>query len=192
MLLTLRGTPFLYYGEELGMSCERIPRAALRDPMGIATWPLRSMGRDPERTPMQWDAGEGSGFSSGPSEGSGSPWLPLNSDYRSRNAAAQAIDPSSLLSWYKALIALRRARRELREGGIAFLDLAPDVLAYERTGRAGVGVIVLLNFASRRRRFEFARGGRVLLGSARAVGAEITAGSIELGPCEALIAEIGG
>jgi glycosidase len=174
------------------MTCERLPRAALRDPLGIATWPLRSLGRDPERTPMQWDSEPNSGFSSAPSEGSGRPWLPLNSDYRSRNAAVQAADPMSLLSWYKALIALRRSRRELREGGIAFLDLAPDVLAYERTGREGDGVIVLLNFASRCRRFEFARGGRVLLGSARSAGAEIEAGSIELGPCEAVLAELVG
>jgi alpha-glucosidase len=184
MLLTLRGTPFLYYGEELGMGCERIPRAALRDPMGIATWPLRSMGRDPERTPMQWDAAENAGFSSG------KPWLPINSDFGSRNVVAQEAAAASLLSWYKALIALRRSRRELREGGIAFLDLAPGVLAYERTGRAGDSLLILLNFTARRRRFEFARGGRVLLGSARAAGAEISAGSIELAPCEALIAEI--
>jgi alpha-glucosidase len=192
MLLTLRGTPFLYYGEEIGMGCERIPRSALRDPLGVSTWPLRSLGRDPERTPMQWDDSANSGFSSGPTEGSGSPWLPVNSDYRSRNVAAEKADPASLLSWYKALLALRRSRRELREGSLAFLDLAPNVLAYERTGRAGKGVIVLLNFASRRRRFEFAKGGRVLLGSARAAGAEIAAGAIELAPCEALIAEIVG
>ena len=68
--------------------------------------------------------------------------------------AAQETDPSSLLSWYKALISLRRSRRELREGGIAFLDLAPGVLAYERTGRAGDSLLVLLNFTSRRRRFK--------------------------------------
>jgi glycosidase len=135
---------------------------------------------------MQWDSGASAGFSSG------KPWLPVNSDYRVRNVEAQAADPASLLSWYKALIGLRRARRELREGGIAFLDLAPNVLAYERTGRAGGSLLVLLNFASSRRRFEFARGGRVLLGSARAAGAEIAPGSIELGPCEALIAEIVG
>lgn len=192
MLLTLRGTPFLYYGEEIGMGCERIPRSALRDPLGVSTWPLRSLGRDPERTPMQWDDSPNSGFSSGSSEGPGSPWLPVNSDYRSRNVAVEKADRASLLCWYKALLALRRSRRELREGGIAFLDLAPDVLAYERTGRAGKGVIVFLNFASRRRRFEFAKGGRVLLGSARAAGAEIAAGAIELAPFEALIAEIVG
>jgi len=192
MLLTLRGTPFLYYGEEIGMSCERVPRSALRDPLGISTWPLHSLGRDPERTPMQWSGEMNSGFSSAPSGSARPPWLPLNSDYASRNVAAQEAAPSSLLSWYKALISLRRSRRELREGGLVFLDLAPDVLAYERTGRAGEGVLVLLNFASRRRRFEFARGGRVLLGSARAAGSEIASGRIELGPLEALIAEIAG
>jgi glycosidase len=186
MLLTLRGTPFLYYGEEIGMTCERLPRSALRDPLGIATWPLRSLGRDPERTPMQWDSQPNSGFTSG------KPWLPVNSDFRSRNAVDQEADPSSLLSWYKSLIAIRRSRRELREGGIAFLDLAPDVLAYERTGREGGSILVLLNFASRRRRFEFARGGRVLLGSARSAGVDIQAGSIELGPFEAVLAELIG
>jgi glycosidase len=94
------------------------------------------------------------------------------------------------LSWYKALITLRRSRRELREGGIAFLDLAPDVLAYERRGQAGMGILVLLNFSSHRRRFEFAKEVRVLLGSAREVGADIPTGKIELGPNEVVIAEI--
>jgi alpha-glucosidase len=184
MLLTLRGTPFVYYGEEIGMSCEHIPRAALRDPLGISTWPLRTLGRDPARTPMQWDASVNAGFTAG------APWLPVNSDYRSRNAAAQEGDPASLLSWYKALIALRRSRRELREGEIAFLDLASDVLAYERTARAGMGVLVLLNFSSRRRRFEFAESLRILLGSARKAGVEIASGRVELGPNEVVIAEI--
>jgi alpha-glucosidase len=193
MLLTLRGTPFLYYGEEIGMSCERLPRSALRDPLGISTWPLRSLGRDPERTPMQWNGRENAGFTSG------RPWLPVNSDYRARNVAAQEADPTSLLSWYKALLALRRSRSELREGSLAFLDLAPDILAYERRGFANErkgsaegSLLVLLNFASRRRRFELAKAGRVLLGSARAAGAEIAAGSIELGRCEVVIVEIVG
>jgi glycosidase len=184
MLLTLRGTPFVYYGEEIGMSCERIPRAALRDPLGISTWPFSTLGRDPARTPMQWDSSPGAGFSQA------KPWLPVNSDYASRNVAAQEGDHASLLSWYKALIALRRSRHELREGGIAFLDLAPDVLAYERRGQAGMGVLVLLNFSRRRRRFEFAKGVCVLLGSAREACAEIAAGTIELGPNEIVIAEI--
>ncbi len=187
MLLTLRGTPFIYYGEELGMSCRRLPRKALRDPLGVNTWPLGFLGRDPERTPMQWDASPNAGFSAGPAE----PWLPVNPDYRSRNVAAQAAKPGSLLSWYKALIALRRGSAALREGSIAFQDLHEEVLAYERAAGAE-RVLVLLNFASGPRRVELGSACRVLLGSAagsggRAPGAELAAGELELGPCEALV-----
>jgi alpha-glucosidase len=187
MLLTLRGTPFVYYGEELGMSCERLPRAALRDPLGISTWPLGFLGRDPERTPMQWDASPNAGFSSGPAEGPGSPWLPVNSDYASRNAAAQEKDPGSLLSWYKSLIALRRGSEALRYGSIRFLDLAPEVLAYERES-GGERLVVVLNFASRDRRVELPFSARVLLGSARKRGEALAQGELALGPTEALIA----
>ena len=189
MLLTIRGTPFLYYGGGAGMTCERLPRAALRDPLGIATWPLRSLGRDPERTPMQWDATENAGFSPGRT------WLPVNSDYASRNASAQKRDPASLLSWYKALIALRRARPELREGAIAFLDAGRDVLAYERAASGGGRTLVLLNFASVRRRVAAAATSgpaRILVGSARQAGEALPAGPLELGPCEVVVAEILG
>jgi alpha-glucosidase len=182
MLLTIRGTPFLYYGEEIGMTCERLPRAALRDPLGIATWPLRALGRDGERTPMQWDSGPHSGFTAG------APWLPVNSDYASRNVASQEGDPSSLLSWYKTLIALRRSRRALREGDIAFLDLDPEVLAYERRDPSGESIFVLLNFSSKRRRVLLDRPSRLLLGSARAEGEALGPGKIELVPCEAVVA----
>jgi alpha-glucosidase len=184
MLLTLRGTPFLYYGEEIGMSCERIPRARLRDPLGIATWPLRMLGRDPARTPMQWDGGPNAGFSSG------QPWLPVNSDYRSRNVALQEADSTSLLSWYKALLALRRSRPALREGSIAFLGLDPDVLAYERV--SGERLLILLNFSSKSRSIGIERGARVLLGSAREAGSSLGPGVVGLGPCEAIVAEVVG
>jgi alpha-glucosidase len=182
MLLTLRGTPFLYYGEEIGMTCERLPRAALRDPVGIATWPLRSIGRDPERTPMQWDGDANAGFSSG------RPWLPVNRDSHSRNVEAQEGDPSSLLSWYKALVGLRRSLPALREGSLRFLDAGKDVLAYERVSPAGPRVLVLLNFASRKRIAALEGEARVLLGTARPKGCEIGPGAIELAPCEAVVA----
>ena len=183
MLLTIRGTPFLYYGEEIGMTCERIPRAALKDPLGIATWPLRSLGRDGERTPMQWDSSLHAGFTTA------EPWLPVNSDYRSRNVAAQEADPVSLLSWYKALIALRRSSAALLEGAISFLDLHPDVLAYERAADSGKRVLVLLNFSSRIRRVSLDAPRKSLLGSARRAGETFGQGAISLGPCEALIVE---
>ncbi len=184
MLLTIRGTPFLYYGEEIGMTCGRIPRRALRDPLGVSTWPLGSLGRDPERTPMQWDGSEGAGFTRG------RPWLPVNPDYASRNVAAQEADPASLLSWYKALIALRRSRESLRSGSMRFLGLGGaerDVLAYER-GSGDERTLVLLNFASRPRRVGLDGAARVLLGSARAAGGLMSPGEFALGPCEVLIA----
>jgi len=196
MLLTLRGTPFLYYGEEIGMGCERLPRAALRDPLGIATWPLGFLGRDPERTPMQWDGSPGAGFVADPPAGGdrAAPWLPPNSDYVSRNVSAQLAVPGSLLSWYKALLALRRGSAALREGSIAFLDLHEDVLAYERRS-GGERVLVLLNFSSRPRSVGLGSGGRVLLGSAagdggRGPGAAIAAGELELTGGEALVAAL--
>jgi len=182
MLLTLRGTPFLYYGEEIGMGCFRLPRRALRDPLGIATWPLGFLGRDRERSPMQWDGRPGAGFSPAGAK----PWLPLNPDWTKRNVAAQEADPTSLLSWYRSLLALRRAEPALRHGDIGFLGAGPGVLAWERGG----SVLVALNFRSRRGRLALSRGGRVLLGSARAAGGRFGSGELELGPDEVLVASL--
>lgn len=184
MLLTLRGTPFLYYGEELGMTCVRIPRKRLADPLGINTWPLAFLGRDPERTPMQWDASPQAGFS--PVE----PWLPVNPDYRERNVAAQDEDPDSLLNWYRRLTALRRARAALREGVIRFAHLNPYVFAYRRIAPDEPELLILLNFASRPRLIELPEPGQILLGSQRAAGTDLPRGSLELAACEVLILEL--
>jgi alpha-glucosidase len=180
MLLTLRGTPFLYYGEEIGLSCVRIPRSALRDPVGIRTWPIGFLGRDPERTPMQWDDSEGAGFTSG------EPWLPINPDWRRKNVAAQSIDPGSLLSWYKGLLSLRRERRALREGDLAFLECASGILAYERIAEAE-RIGVFLNFRNRALPVDLRAPVRVLLGTARERGTRVEAGSGSLAPGEVLI-----
>jgi glycosidase len=137
---------------------------------------------------MQWDGSEGAGFTRG------EPWLPLNEDFASRNVASQERDPASLLSWYKALIALRRSSEALRSGAIRFLDpgrdaLARDVLAYERS--AGEGrVLVLLNFASRARAVRLEAEARVLLGGSRPAGATLGPGPLELGPLECVISTI--
>ena len=80
---------------------------------------------------MQWEASRNAGFSTGES------WLPVNPDYVSRNVSVETSDPRSLLSWYRSLIALRRARPELRSGSITFLDLDREVLAYERAEGEG-------------------------------------------------------
>lgn len=147
LLLTIRGTPFLYYGEEIGMRNLAIPRRRLQDPLGRSTWPL-PFGRDGERTPMQWSARAHAGFSEA------EPWLPIDPVYRERNVAAQREDPASLLSFYRRLIALRRSSEALMTGDMRMIRPGRrNVLVYERrTGSERV--LVILNFSGRSRRVD--------------------------------------
>lgn len=131
MLMGLRGTPFIYYGEELGMDCVRLPRRVLRDPLGLHTWPL-PLGRDPERTPMQWDATANAGFCRADAD----PWLPVNPDYATRHVQAQQADGQSLWHWYATLIELRRSEPALYAGALEWLDAPPGVLAWRRIAPA--------------------------------------------------------
>src|SRR5215217_6534783 len=96
LLLTLRGTPTIYQGEEIGMTDVRISPERVRDPWERNV-PGLGLGRDPERTPMQWEAGVNAGFSLA------KPWLPIASDAGMVNVAAQARDPASILSLYQTL-----------------------------------------------------------------------------------------
>ncbi|MBM3138205.1 MAG: alpha-glucosidase, partial [Chloroflexi bacterium] len=126
MLLTLRGTPFMYYGEEIGMREVTLKRSQILDPVGLRFWPFYK-GRDGCRTPMQWNSIENAGFSIG------QPWLPLHPDWRERNVENQTKDPGSLLNFYKELIVLRRSEEVLVKGEIRLLqDVPNNVLAYER------------------------------------------------------------
>jgi alpha-glucosidase len=111
MLLGLRGTPFLYYGDEIGMPDTPIPKDRVLDPVGLL---LPGYGRDPERTPMQWDASPTGGFSKPGVE----PWLPYG-DAAAYNVADQRTDPSSMLSLARDLVGLRDAIPELRDGDYA-------------------------------------------------------------------------
>ena len=111
LLLTLRGTPTLYQGEELGLTDVPIPPALVRDPWEKRV-PGLGLGRDPVRTPMPWDGAPHAGFTTG------TPWLPLGDDHAALNAAAQAHDPASMLSLYRALLALRRREAALSLGAI--------------------------------------------------------------------------
>jgi alpha-glucosidase len=128
LLLTLRGTPTLYYGDELGIGNVTIPAERVRDPRELRE-PGLGLGRDPVRTPMAWDGSGNAGFSTA------EPWLPLHDDWRDRNAAAEEGDPGSILHLYRRLLSLRRAHEALSVGEIALVDAQGDVLAYER--RAG-------------------------------------------------------
>src|SRR3712207_8258592 len=102
LLLTLRGTPTIYQGEEIGMTDVQIPPEKVQDPWEKNV-PGLGLGRDPARTPMQWGATAQAGFTTG------EPWPPVGADYHTINVAAQAGNPLSILSLYRALIRLRRA-----------------------------------------------------------------------------------
>src|SRR4029453_13381674 len=102
LLLTLRGTPTLYQGDELGIGKVEIPLDRVRDPKELREPGIR-LGRDPSRTPMAWDGSPHAGFNDA------DPWLPLHEDWRTRNVAAQETDPDSMFSLYRALLKLRRA-----------------------------------------------------------------------------------
>ena len=124
LLLTLRGTPFIYYGEEIGMSDVDIPPHRRQDPSGE---PVRGWGRDRERTPMQWSAGPHAGFSDS------EPWLPVALDYPTVNVAVQRDDPTSMLSLYRRLLAYRGARPALNLGSYRSLyDVPEDCFVYLR------------------------------------------------------------
>ena len=161
LLLTQRGTPFLYYGEEIGMLDGRIGRKDLQDPLGKKYYPFHP-GRDRSRTPMQWTSDPSAGFTEG------KPWLLVNPDYPQRNVESQRRDPSSLLSWYRALIQLRSREPALLKGTIEFLEtgLDEEVLAYRRRAEEQE-VLVVLNVSGQSRPNPFKRGGTVLLSTHR-------------------------
>jgi glycosidase len=158
LLLTLRGTPTLYYGDELGLSDGAIPPAEVQDPRELRE-PGLALGRDPVRTPMPWDGSGNAGFTTA------KPWLPLNADWPARNVARMAEEPHSILTLYRRLLAVRRAHPALATGDFALLDSAGDVLAYERRHGAG-RLIVALNLGGLSQRLElpdWANNCRVLL-----------------------------
>ncbi|NCN10648.1 MAG: alpha-glucosidase [Leptospira sp.] len=141
MLLTLRGTPFIYYGEEIGMESERVSRNELRDPVGIRYWPLHP-GRDSERKPMAWDDSYSGGFTKG------KPWLPVYSKYERRNVNLLKSEESSIWNFYRNLIHLRKSSDVLKKGTIeTFISPDKNILYYKRSYE-GVENYIFLNFSS--------------------------------------------
>jgi alpha-glucosidase len=134
LLLTLPGTPILYYGDELGLRDVPVPPELVSDPIARH---IPGRGRDPERTPMPWDASQGAGFTSG------RPWLPLGTDHRTVNVAAQRDDPASMLALHRHLLALRRRAPALAGGGYQPLEADGDLLAYRRSGPGGRFLVAL-------------------------------------------------
>jgi alpha-glucosidase len=144
VLLTTKATALMYYGEELGMTTSTPTRREdVKDPIGITGWP-KEKGRDGERTPMQWNDGPQAGFSTNHNT-----WLPIASNYKTINTAAESKDSNSQLAWFKQLIALRRTNPVLRDGSMTMLDTAnPDVLSYLRSTASGAAVVVAMNFTA--------------------------------------------
>jgi len=144
LLLTPRDAAQIYYGEEIGMVDHPPTRVEdVRDPVGRTGWP-KDKGRDAERTPMQWNAGTDAGFSSAKST-----WLPVGSDYKTVNVAAEENDPNSLLNYYKKLIRLRKENAQLRDGDFVPVDESNNsVLSYLRKTKDGKAVLVSLNFTA--------------------------------------------
>jgi alpha-glucosidase len=145
--LTLRGTPFLYYGEEIGARDVPVPWAEIIDPPAkrggrlmrrLALW----WNRDQARSPMPWGGGPNGGFSTA------KPWLRMAPDVDRRTVAIQEHDPASVLATYRRLVWLRRAHPALQVGGYRELGASRrNVLAYERA-TPDEAIVVAINFGS--------------------------------------------
>jgi alpha-glucosidase len=169
LLLTMRGTPFLYYGDEIGMPESKLTEEDLKDPVGIRFWP-RNPGRDACRTPMQWEARPGAGFTSEGAE----PWLPLG-DQTAFNVASQRGDPTSILTLTRDLIAFRRNSPDLTRGSYEALESSPGVWAFRR----GEGTVVALNMSDEVAAVDGVRG-TIPIATDRSRDGEALDGSIEL------------
>ena len=180
LLLTLRGTPTLYYGDEIGLDHVSIPPERMQDP-----WERNEPGhgRDPERTPMQWDAGPFAGFSTV------EPWLPLSADAATRNVDAMCDVPGSVLTLYRRLLGLRREHAALAIGSYCTVPTEPDtVFAYERS-HAETTIRVILNFGDEAHDLILPEGSRwtLLLSSHSGRTGERAAGHVTLAGAEGLI-----
>jgi alpha-glucosidase len=139
LLLTLRGTPTIYYGDEIGIGLVEIPPDRVADPREVRE-PGMGFGRDPVRTPMAWDAIVHAGFTTAV------PWLPIHADWRTRNVAVQSADPASILSLHRDLLRLRRTYSALAVGEMTMIATEGPVLAYLRHCDTEK-IIVLLNLS---------------------------------------------
>jgi alpha-glucosidase len=192
MFLTLRGTPIMYYGEEIGMqNNDPKRREDVKDPIGRKGWP-KEKGRDGERTPMQWSDAANAGFTTG------TPWNPIPATYKTYNVADQLKDPDSILNWYKGLLALRRSNRALLDGDyVALNEDDPNVLSYLRkTKLEAVIVVINMSDAAHAVNFDLTKQGlggeiaRTLLTTQASLKGNTSVKQISLAPFAAYIAEI--
>jgi alpha-glucosidase len=184
LLLTLRGTPTLYYGDELGLENGVIPPEKVQDPQGINLGIERT--RDVCRTPMQWDASPEAGFSAAEA------WLPVSADFATRNVAALAADETSIFNLYRRLLWLRRATPALHGGDYQTLDLSnPDCFAYFRRA-GGETCLILLNFAEApcALRLPLTGDAEILLSTRLDRAGKLAGGQVELRASEGIILKL--
>jgi alpha-glucosidase len=187
LYLTLRGTPIMYYGEEIGMkTTPPTSKEEVKDPIGRTGWP-KEKGRDGERTPMQWDSSENAGFSKG------TPWLPVPPTYKTHNVADEAKDPNSVLAFYKKVLALRHTDQALLDGNYTPINEDdPNVLCYLRVYK-GDGVVVALNMTNtpQKIKLQLDRGGFASAKSLVATGKSAATGNeVSLDPYGVFIGEL--
>lgn len=180
LLLTLRGTPTIYYGDEIGMTDGGIPPEMERDPVAKSA---PGHGRDPERTPMQWNGGENAGFTDG------DPWLPIPKDHMKTNIEAQQKDPYSMLALHRRLLALRRSEAAFSAGSYSPFEVRGDLLSYIRE-HDGRRFLVALNFGDGDVEFEAPSRGRTSLSTHLDREGEEVSRSVSLRPSEGLVVEI--
>jgi alpha-glucosidase len=181
LLLTLRGTPTIYQGEEIGMTDVAISPEQVVDPWEKNV-PGLGLGRDPVRTPLPWDASPKGGFTSG------EPWLPLGPEHDRVNVASEARDPQSMLSLYRALLALRRREEALVTGQWEPVAAGEQVLLYERR-RGSRAVGVALNMTAKASEASIAGPATVLLSTHLDRTGRESSPKLRLRPHEGLIFE---
>jgi alpha-glucosidase len=185
LLLTLRGTPTIYYGDEIAMKEAAIARDQVRDPLGKNV-SGRSLGRDGCRTPMQWDGTTHAGFSTG------NPWLPLGGTFDKDSTADQRRDKTSILHLYRRLIDLRRKRAALLFGSYGTVLADGNLLVFTRElGRERL--LIALNFGDKPTAANLASGelaGRLLVSSAGDSEGEPVRGSVKLRAHEGAVVEL--
>jgi alpha-glucosidase len=181
LLLTLRGTPTIYYGEEIGLKDVLIEPEQVQDP-AEKNEPGLGLGRDPERTPMPWDGSILGGFTSG------KPWLPLGTDHASVNVEATRDSPGSILNLYRSLIELRRKNRLLTHGAIEAVGAEGKILKYERS-QGNDRFAIALNLAHEPARVSHPSG-RVLLSTYLDRAGEDVDKSVSLRADEGVIVQV--
>jgi alpha-glucosidase len=183
LLLTLRGTPTIYYGDEIGMRDVPIPFEEIRDPQGL-NMPEKNLSRDPARTPMQWTPGLNGGFSTA------TPWLRLDKAYSRFNVEVENGDPHSMLSFYKKLIGLRQSEASLMAGLYIPVYSDHQGMAYERRAEGSAAFLVVLNFTHRPFYFKYPVKGSIVLSTSRELEGYEIDGKLNLSGDEGVIIRV--